>query len=231
MKTLILFDLDGTLLDTLEDLSAAANHALAVRGLPLHTPDEYRRMVGHGVRNLVKQALPPDADDALVDAALADFKAYYSAHIDVRTRPYPGIPELLQELSAAGIRLAVVSNKFQEGTERLIRRFFPGIPFAAILGNRPGHPLKPSPDIVRETLDLAGARPADVLLVGDSPTDMRTAAAGGIDAIAVTWGYRSAADLTAALPQPDGTTAQPPASFRLVDSVPALRRALLIDCA
>ena len=131
---LILFDLDGTLLDTLEDLSAAANHALELRGLPLHTPDEYRRMVGHGVRNLVKQALPPGTDDALVDGALADFKAYYSAHIDVHTRPYPGIPELLEELSAAGLQLAVVSNKFQEGTEHLIRHFFPGVPFAAILG-------------------------------------------------------------------------------------------------
>ena len=210
----ILFDLDGTLLDTLEDLSAAVNHALQARGLPLHTVDEYRTMVGHGVRNLVLKALPPDwqADDARVDAALADFKAYYQAHIDVLTHPYPGIPELLGELNAKGVRMAVASNKFQEGTEYLIRRFFPEIPFVAILGDSPGRPLKPSPEIVREVLAKAGVAPQDALMVGDSPTDMRTAAAGGIDALAVAWGYRSPEEL---------------AGHRLVRSVPALRIELL----
>ena len=153
----VIFDLDGTLLDTLEDLAAAVNHALAQRGLPQHTTGEYRAMVGHGVRNLVKQALPETAGDALIDAALADFKAYYSAHIDVRTRPYPGIPALLARLHARGIALAVASNKFQEGTERLIGKYFPGLPFVAILGNREGFPLKPDPAIVREVLQKAGA--------------------------------------------------------------------------
>ena len=214
MKKLILFDLDGTLLDTLEDLGAAVNHALEARGLPLHTTDEYRRMVGHGVRNLVLKALPPDwqSDDARVDAALADFKAYYQAHIDVRTHPYPGIPELINELNAKGIRLAIASNKFQEGTEYLIRRFFPGIPFVAIFGDCPGRPLKPSPEIVREVLAKSGVAPQDALMVGDSPTDMRTAANGGIDALAVSWGYRSPEEL---------------AGHRLVDSVPSLRIELL----
>ena len=240
-RKLILFDLDGTLLDTLEDLGAAVNHALALRGLPLHSVEEYRRMVGHGVRSLVAQALgaslsvmsgsgtpvmpDPDRasaaapDDALIDAALADFRAYYEAHIDERTHPYPGIPELLADLHARGIRLAVASNKFQAGTERLIRRFFPGIPFVAILGDRPGSPLKPSPEIVREVLAAAGLAPQDALLVGDSPTDMRTAANGGIDALAVTWGYRSREELATCL-------TDHPAS-RLVDSVADLRRVLL----
>jgi|GEM_PF-206026 len=234
-KKLILFDLDGTLLDTLEDLGAAVNHALALRGLPLHGAGEYRRMVGHGVRNLVAQALaasleaagraePAAApDEALIDAALADFKEYYSAHIDERTRPYPGIPELLAELHARGVRMAVASNKFQAGTERLIRRFFPGIPFVAILGDRPGSPLKPSPEIVREVLERADLAPQDALLVGDSPTDMRTAANGGIDAIAVTWGYRSREELAAALAQrPAGAPAG-----RLVDTVAELHQAFL----
>ena len=195
MKQLIIFDLDGTLLDTLEDLSVAVNHALELRGLPLHTVEEYRLMVGHGVRNLVQQALPVGADDAFIDSALADFKSYYQAHIDVHTRPYPGIPELLSALNAAGVKLAVASNKFQEGAEYLIRRFFPGIPFVAILGNRPGYPLKPDPEIVQEILRQADVAPEDALLVGDSPTDMRTAANGGIEALAVTWGYSTAEEL------------------------------------
>ena len=211
MKKLIIFDLDGTLLDTLDDLSASVNHALELRGLPLHTVEEYRHMVGHGVRNLVQQALEasgaetpdqvggdvmPGHDRAsLVDEALADFKSYYQAHIDVHTRPYPGIPELLSALNKAGVKLAVASNKFQEGAEYLIRRFFPGIPFVAILGNRPGYPLKPDPEIVQEILRQADVAPEDALLVGDSPTDMRTASNGGIEALAVTWGYSTAEEL------------------------------------
>ena len=189
---LVLFDLDGTLLDTLDDLSEAVNHALGLRGLPGHSRDEYMKMVGHGIRNLVKQALPEDkqADDALIDSALADFKAYYTAHIDVHTHPYSGMPEVVMSLHEAGVKMAVASNKFQEGAEYLIRKFFPGIPFAAVLGNRPGFPLKPDPEIVGEVLRRTGIRPEDAVLVGDSPTDMKTAANGGIASIAVTWGYR-----------------------------------------
>ena len=189
---LVLFDLDGTLLDTLDDLSEAVDHALQVRGLPGHPRQEYMTMVGHGVRNLVKQALPEDkqADEALIDAALADFKTYYTAHIDVHTHPYPGMEELVTNLHKAGVFLAVTSNKFQEGADYLIHKFFPGIPFTAILGNRPGFPLKPDPQIVGEVLRRTGIKPEDAVLVGDSPTDMKTAANGGIASIAVTWGYR-----------------------------------------
>ena len=189
---LVLFDLDGTLLDTLDDLSEAVNYALGLRGLPQHTREEYRSMVGHGIRNLVTQALPEAmrADDALIDSALADFRAHYTAHIDVYTRPYPGMQRVVQLLHNAGVQLAVASNKFQEGTEYLVRKFFPGIPFVAVLGNRPGFPLKPDPEIVGEVLRRSGLRPGDAVLVGDSPTDMNTAANGGIAAIAVTWGYR-----------------------------------------
>ena len=187
----VIFDLDGTLLDTLEDLVAAVNHALALRGFPHHTLAEYRQMVGHGVRNLVMQALPEEQrEDAVIDTCLADFKAYYTAHIDVRTRPYPGMQELLRTLHARGVRLAVASNKFQSGAEYLIRRFFGDVPFVAILGNREGYPLKPDPGIVGEILRQAEAVPTEAVLVGDSATDMKTAANGGIPAIAVTWGYR-----------------------------------------
>ena len=187
----VIFDLDGTLLDTLEDLAAAVNHALALRGFPPHTLAEYRQMVGHGVRNLVAQALPEESrEDAVIDTCLDAFKAYYTAHIDVHTRPYPGMQELLRTLHARGVRLAVASNKFQSGTEYLIRRFFGDVPFVAILGNREGYPLKPDPGIVGEILHQAEAVPTEAVLIGDSATDMKTAANGGIPAIAVTWGYR-----------------------------------------
>ena len=190
---LVLFDLDGTLLDTLEDLSEAVNYALQLRDLPLHTQAEYMTMVGHGVRNLVLQALPADkqADDAYIDAALADFKAYYTAHIDVYTHPYPGMQEVVNKLDKEGVCLAIASNKFQEGTEYLVNKFFPGIPFVSVLGNRPGYPLKPDPEIVGEVLRKSGVSREDAIMVGDSATDMKTAANGGIDRIAVDWGYRS----------------------------------------
>ncbi|MBR1538731.1 MAG: HAD family hydrolase, partial [Bacteroidales bacterium] len=136
-------------------------------------------------------------DEVCVDACLADFRNHYTAHIDEHTVPYPGIPELLAGLDGAGVKLAVVSNKFQEGTEYLIRRFFPDVRFSSILGNRPGFPLKPDPAIVQEALRAAGAEACRAVLVGDSPTDMATADNGGIERIAVAWGYRPVAVLPA----------------------------------
>ena len=233
MKKLVIFDLDGTLVDSLEDLGAAVNYALALRGLPQHTDDEYRRMVGHGVRNLVRQALErslaaPEAgaasgavSDELISECLADFKGYYSSHIDVHTRPYPGIRELLSELHRRGVLLAVATNKFQSGAEHIVREFFPGIPFVAILGNRDGYPLKPSPEIVEEVLQQGRLSREEAVLVGDSPTDMRTAHNGGIDSIAVSWGYRTRDDLLAVLAESDSL------SFPIVDSVSALASLLL----
>lgn len=189
---LVIFDLDGTLLDTLDDLSAAVNHAMQRRGFPSHTRDEYMKMVGHGARNLMSQALPMEHkdDEALIDAALADFRTYYNAHIDVYTKPFPGIQELIAALHQKGVLLAVASNKFQEGTEHLIKEFFPEIPFVAVLGNRQGFPLKPDPEVVGEVLRKAGIFQDQAVMVGDSDTDMETAANGGIQGIAVNWGYR-----------------------------------------
>ena len=188
---LVIFDLDGTLLDTIDDLGAAVNHAMKLRGFPLHTRDEYMKMVGHGARNLMRQALPDGhKDDDMVEAAYNDFKAYYTDHIDVHTKPFPGIQDLMATLHHEGVMLAVASNKFQEGTEHLIKEFFPDIPFVAVLGNRPGFPYKPSPEIVEEVMNKADVKKENTVMVGDSDTDMETAANGGIDAIAVTWGYR-----------------------------------------
>lgn len=182
----LVFDLDGTLLDTIADLGEAVNYALEKRGFPPHTLAEYRGMVGNGVRKLVERACPVN----LLDECLADFMAYYESHIDVHTAPYAGMPELLEELSSAGVALAVASNKFQSGAEYLVRKLFPGIPFGAILGNREGFPLKPDPAIVETVLKQAGVAKADAALVGDSATDMKTAANAGIPGIAVAWGYQ-----------------------------------------
>ena len=194
---LVIFDLDGTLLDTLDDLSAAVNHAMQQRGFPLHTRDEYMKMVGHGARNLMRQALPSDHkdDEALIDAVLADFRVYYNTHIDVYTKPFPRILELVKKLHQEGVMRAVASNKFQEGTEHLIMEFFPEIPFVAVLGNRPNFPLKPDPEVVGEVLRRSGAKREETVMVGDSDTDMETAVNGGIGGIAVSWGYRNMADI------------------------------------
>lgn len=194
---LVIFDLDGTLLDTLDDLSAAVNHAMQQRGFSLHTRDEYMKMVGHGARNLMRQALPDDHkdDEALIDAVLADFRVYYNTHIDVHTKPFPRILELVKKLHQEGVMLAVASNKFQEGTEHLIKEFFPEIPFVAVLGNRPNFPLKPDPEVVGEVLRRSGAKREETVMVGDSDTDMETAVNGGIEGIAVSWGYRNMADV------------------------------------
>ena len=194
LARLVIFDLDGTLIDTIGDLAAAVDHALSVFGFPGHSIEEYRKMVGHGIRNLVTRSLPEGASEETVDAALAEFVKYYKAHIDDLSRPYPGMQALLRRLTEEGISIAVASNKFQEGTQMLMRRFFPDIPFICILGNREGFPLKPDPQIVNEVLRRSG-QPADAAaLVGDSPTDMKTAWNGGIRGIAVQWGYRDMAE-------------------------------------
>ena len=229
---LVIFDLDGTLLDTLDDLSAAVNHAMQQRGFPQHTRDEYMKMVGHGARNLMRQALPSahKDDEALIDAVLADFRAYYTAHIDVHTKPFPGIQNLLTKLHQEGVLLAIASNKFQEGTEHLIKEFFPEIPFVAILGNRPNFPLKPDAEVVGEVLRKTGIKREEAVMVGDSDTDMETAANGGIESIAVSWGYRNMKDIAntlSALRPFDKLRAQGPQRLTVVDSADELQKILL----
>lgn len=197
---LVIFDLDGTLLDTIGDLAAAVEHALSLKGYKGHTIDEYRTFVGHGIRNLVWQAMPDGLrdDDSLLESCLADFMDYYFSHIDVLTRPYAGMAELVGALDAAGVRMAVASNKFQAGTERLIARFFPGIKFVCVFGNRPSAPLKPDPALIDEIINLAGVERSEAVMVGDSATDIKAAENGGIDSIAVSWGFRPRESLTAA---------------------------------
>jgi len=201
-KKLIIFDLDGTLLNTVEDLGNGVNKALEKHGFPGHTMDEYRRIVGGGVRNLVTRALPDGAkDDDTVDKVLADFIVFYQSAISMCTCPYPGIPELLMHLQREGYMMAVASNKFQSGTETLIRTFFPDISFVCVLGSRPQAPLKPSPLIVEECLEAARkSSDSDVsaVMVGDSGVDISTASAAGIPIVAVSWGFRKKEELCAA---------------------------------
>ena len=194
---LAIFDLDGTLLNTAEDLGNAVNHTLRAHGLPMHGIPEYRMMVGRGMRNLVKAALPQDRqDDGFVDGFLKEFLEYYLSHIDDRTVPYPGICEMFDTLNAAGVKIAVASNKLQKGTEHLIYGFFPSIPFVAICGNSPEFPLKPDAALVRYIMDKAGESEATTVMVGDSGIDIRTAKNAGIRVIAVSWGFRPKEDLT-----------------------------------
>jgi len=200
MNKLVIFDLDGTLLNTIADLAEGVNHTLADLGLPQHTIDEYTLMVGNGMRKLVMRALPQDkaADEAFVDSTLAAFLSYYADHIDVHTRPYPGIPELINTLSTDGYLLAVASNKIQAGAEKLIAEFFPGIPFVAVMGNSPLYPLKPDAAVVEYIMQKAGTDRAHTVMVGDSGTDIQTARNAGIPIIAVSWGFRPRHELTSA---------------------------------
>ena len=218
---LVIFDLDGTLLDTIDDLKEAVNHAMSLRGFPTFTREEVMAMVGHGARNLMRKALPDGhKNDNMVDAAYNDFKAYYITHIDVHTKPFAGIQDLLANLHHEGVMLAVASNKFQEGTEPLIKEFFPEIPFVAVLGGRPGFPLKPDPEIVNEVLRKAGVNKEDAVMIGDSDTDMETAANGGVMGIAVNWGYRNMRET--ALRQ-----AQGPQRMKVVETAEELQQLLL----
>lgn len=193
---LIIFDLDGTLLNTIGDLAEAANQMRGLRDLPALDYATYCTYVGNGIMRLVERALPESMrDPATIAAARADFLAYYIDHIDGKTCPYAGIPELLAELQTMGVRLAVASNKFQAGTEKLIRTYFPEIRFEAIFGQRPDVPLKPDPTVVQEILTLTGVAPEEALYVGDSGVDMLTARAAGVRSVGVSWGFRSREEL------------------------------------
>ncbi len=197
MKTrLAIFDLDGTLVDSIGDLAVACNTALALRGLPQHSYEAYCGFVGNGIMRLVERALPePLRSPENVALVRADFVAYYTDHLDVRIEPYPGIPELLAELVRRGVKLAVASNKFQAGTEKVIRSFFPDIRFEAVLGQREGVPLKPDPAVAEEILTLTGIPREQALFVGDSAIDILTAQAAGIRSAGVTWGFRQRTEL------------------------------------
>lgn len=198
---LVIFDLDGTLLDTIADLAAAANAALQANGFPVRTQEECQRFVGNGVTKLLERALPEGHKTMQdVEKIRPAFFAYYDEHLMDVTRPYPGMAELLGGLQKRGVKLAVASNKYQSATERLVKHFFPNISFCAVLGQREGVAVKPDPAIVNEILWASGASREDTLYVGDSDVDMQTAHNAGVRVCAVTWGFRSREELASFRP-------------------------------
>ena len=194
MKKLVIFDLDGTLLDTVKDLGNAVNFALTEKGYNRHPLMSYRNMVGNGVRNLIEKA-QPDADDNQVDELLKLFREYYDKHCTDFTTPYKGIPELLEHLKERDIRMAVASNKYQDAVDKIISKYFPDIPFVAIEGNREGRPCKPDPSIVFSILNIYPTPKSEILYVGDSGIDMETARRACVDSVGVSWGFRPVTEL------------------------------------
>ncbi len=192
MKQLVIFDLDGTLVNTIEDLGLACNYALVACGYQPHELLAYPMMVGNGVRRLIQRALPTDLrdDDAVIERMFGVFREYYDKHCTEHSRPYPGIPDLLDELKIKGLHLAVASNKYQAATSRIINSCFPDIPWAAVEGQKEGVPVKPDPSVVFEILGACPTPKADVLYVGDSGVDMETARRACVESVGVTWGFR-----------------------------------------
>lgn len=190
MYQAVIFDLDGTLLNTIDDLAAAGNHTLQTLGLPQHTVAEYMGFVGDGIPMLIRRMVPQPPQEAVVQQAAAEFDRYYAAHKEDATAPYPGIVALLQALAAHGIRTAVLSNKKHAMTAPIAAHYFPGL-FCVVQGLEDGMPAKPDPTGVRRVLAKLQVPERQVLYVGDSDTDMRTAAAAGLDSCGVLWGFRS----------------------------------------
>ena len=186
---LAIFDLDGTILNTLDDLADSLNYVLAQHGFPQHTADEVRMMVGNGILNLIKRALPNGTEQAIVEAVYNDFNVYYKLHSADKTKPYNGITEMLEQLKARGVKLAVVSNKADYAVQDLCVKYFCGI-FDAVAGEKTGVPKKPAPDGVNNILAELGIERKNAVYIGDSDVDLHTAANSEMDCIAVNWGFR-----------------------------------------
>lgn len=202
MKKLVIFDLDGTLLDTIADLAESANHALKQLGYPTRDMETIRTFVGNGVNKLLFRALPDEEKtEENVMRMRTHFVPYYDTHNADLSAPYPGIVPLLEELQAKGLMIAVASNKYQEATVKLVKHYFPMIDFVEILGQREGIPVKPDPTIVYDILKKANVSKEEVLYVGDSGVDMQTAIHAGVDAVGVTWGFRPLAELESFCPK------------------------------
>ena len=197
MTKLVIFDLDGTLIDTREDIANACNYALEQCGCPTVPLEEYNMLVGRGIDNLFRGALPEGhKTEEMVAKMRSIFVPYYNEHKCDFTKPYEGIMEALEVLSAKGLRFAVASNKYQEGTEQLVEKFFGKYEFVRILGQRDGKPIKPDPLIVAEAMEgMPGITTEEVVYCGDSDVDMQTGIGAGVRTIGVTWGFRTREEL------------------------------------
>ena len=194
MYKVYIFDLDGTLLDTLQDLANSVNYALRQHGMPEHSIDDIRRFVGNGVRLLMERAIPDGAQNPQFEDTFATFRQHYMQHSLDTTRPYDGIPELIHELKARGCKMAVVSNKMMAATQELVRHFFPDIDVAIGEHEAAGIKKKPAPDTVFEALRQLTENlelRTDSVYVGDSDVDIETARNSGLPCISVLWGFRN----------------------------------------
>lgn len=218
MKTeLVIFDLDGTLVNTIADLAAATNYALAEGGYPTHHLSAYPFYVGNGVTKLIERALPSDARcDGEIERVRGLFRRYYDNHLTDASTPYPGIPELLEELQARGIKMAVASNKYQAAVERIIDYFFPYVEWVAVEGQKQGVPTKPDPSIVFQVLLKSPTMKDAVIYAGDSGVDMETARRAGVESAGVTWGFRPESEL--AENYADNIISSPAQLLDLIDS-------------
>ena len=188
----VIFDLDGTLLNTIDDLAASTNAALAKNGMAQRTTDEVRSFVGNGVRKLIERAVPQGTDEKTVETVLASFVEHYRAHDRDHTAPYPGIIALLEALNRAGVKCAVVSNKIEPSVKALCREYFGELVSAAV-GDAQGRQTKPDPAGVQEAMARLGVEKEECIYVGDSDVDIYTGHNAGMRTIGVTWGFRSEA--------------------------------------
>ena len=197
MYKTVVFDLDGTLLNTIDDLADAGNRVCAARGWPQHTVEEYKYFVGNGIPKLVERFSPPEArTPAVLADTLAAFQADYGAHLRDKTAPYPGMPALLARLKAAGVQLAVFSNKADPLARQVVADYFDAALFDAVRGALPGVPTKPAPQGTLALMQAIGADPAATLYVGDSNVDVDTAHNAGMPCCGVLWGFRTRQELT-----------------------------------
>ncbi len=199
MTKLAIFDLDGTLLNTVEDLGNATNYALTQCGFPTYPIGAYYQMVGRGIYNMFRAAVPPEhATEDNVQKMASFFLPYYDAHKCDFTRPYDGILQMLDAITGRGVRLAVASNKYQDGAEKLVSHFFGEYDFVKILGQREGQPIKPDPAIVDQIIaEVPSVTKAETVYVGDSNVDMQTGSNAAVRTIGVSWGFRGREELAA----------------------------------
>ena len=196
MYSYVIFDLDGTLLNTIDDLADAGNHVCALHGWPAHTVEEYKRMVGNGIPKLVERFAPAGTDRAALDRAFDEFMAWYGIHKEDKTAPYPGMHQLALDLKEVGVSAAVLSNKADEMAGPVVEHYYPGV-FPVVPGALSGLPTKPDPTLLHKLMERMGADPKRTLFVGDSSVDIRTAKNGGLDSCGVLWGFRSRQELEA----------------------------------